>query len=234
MIKLSRYKIDKYINCKRCFILYHSHSISPKMVPFSLNNAVDDLCKNEFDYYRKKQEPHPLFLEHKIDAVPFEHEKIDEWRNNFKGIRYIDKEYGYNFGGAIDDVWQKPNGELIISDVKATSVNQFDWDDRAEKPYGKGYKRQLEMYQWLFRKNGFEVANEAYLVYYNGLKKEAFFNQELKFELHLIKLDCDDSWVEQKIIDAVELIKSGDFPSGSDTCEDCNYLRKRWKVSQDV
>ena len=233
MVKLSRYKVEKFIKCPRCFVLYHSYKIHPVSIPFTLNIAVDNLCKNEFDYYRERQEPHPLFKDYDIDAVPYAHDKMDEWRNNFKGIRYIDKKNDYNFGGAIDDIWQKPDGELIISDVKATAVNQFDWEDRFTKPYGKAYKRQLEMYQWLFRRNGYTVSNEAYLVYYNGLKNEPSFNQELKFELHLIKLDCDDSWVEQTIIDAVGLIKSGDFPSGSDSCEDCNYLRKRWKISQD-
>ena len=68
-------------------------------------------------------------LEHKIDAVPFAHEKMDEWRSNFKGIRFINEEDGYNFGGAVDDIWQKPSGELIVVDVKATSKNVFDWDD---------------------------------------------------------------------------------------------------------
>ena len=53
------------------------------------------------------------------------------------------------------------------------------------------------MYQWLFRKNGFQVANEAYLVYYNALKDEPFFNQILKFKLYLVRLECDDSWVEK-------------------------------------
>ena len=96
---------------------------------------------------------------------------MDEWRNNFKGIRYIDENAGYNFGGAVDDVWQKPNGELIVVDVKSTSKNVFDWEDTYSKwEYAKGYQRQLEMYQWLFRKNGFDVAPEAYLVYYNGKK----------------------------------------------------------------
>ena len=52
--------------------------------------------------------------------------------------------------------------------------------------YPKGYKRQLEMYQWLFRKNGFQVSNKGYLVYYNGLKEEPMFNQTLKFELHVV------------------------------------------------
>ena len=76
-------------------------------MPFTLNSAVDNLCKNEFDHYRAKSEPHPLFLEHGIDAVPFAHEKMNEWRDNFKGIRYIDETAGYNFGGAVDDVLAK-------------------------------------------------------------------------------------------------------------------------------
>ena len=234
MIKLSRYKIEKYINCKRCFVLYHTHKISPKMIPFTLNIALDNLCKNEFDYYRERQEPHPLFKEHDIDAIPFAHPDIDDWRNNFKGIRYKDNEKNYNFGGAIDDVWIKPNGDLIISDVKATSKKVFNWEETKKMPWGQGYKRQLEMYQWLFRKNGFKVASEAYLLYFNGLKDEPFFKQSMKFELHVVKLECDDSWVEAKIIEAVNLLESGDFPKGSESCEDCNYLRKRWQVSQDT
>ena len=43
---------------------------------FTLNNA-DNLCKNEFDYYRRKQLPHLIFIENNIDAVPFNHPNID-------------------------------------------------------------------------------------------------------------------------------------------------------------
>ena len=113
-----------------------------------------------------------MFAEHNIDAIPFAHEKMDEWRNNFKGIRFLDEGLGINFGGAVDDIWQKPNGELIVVDVKATSKNEFNWEDTFSKwEYAKGYKRQLEMYQYLLKKNGFEVASEGYLVYYNGRKR---------------------------------------------------------------
>ena len=35
------------------------------------------------------------------------------------------------------------------------------------------------MYQWLFKKNGFQVANEVYLLYFNGKKNEEFFNNQL-------------------------------------------------------
>ena len=45
------------------------------------------------------------------------------------------------------------------------------------------------MYQWLFKKNGFEVANEAYLLYFNARKNEELFNYQLNFDVHLIRLD---------------------------------------------
>ena len=36
------------------------------------------MCKNEFDYYRKIQKPHPLFIEYGIDAVPFKHKDLNK------------------------------------------------------------------------------------------------------------------------------------------------------------
>ncbi len=45
------------------------------------------------------------------------------------------------------------------------------------------------MYQWLFKKNGFQVSSEAYLLYFNGKKNEQFFNNQLKFDVNLISLN---------------------------------------------
>ncbi len=233
ILKLSRYTVEKYLTCKRCCVLEKKYEIKPPSLPFTLNIAVDNLCKNEFDFYRQRQEPHPLFIEHNIDAVPFNHKDINIWRNNFKGLRYKSIKDGYDFGGAIDDVWQKSNGDLIIADVKATSRNNFDWSDTFNKyEYPKAYKRQLEMYQWLFKKNGFKVSEEAYLIYFNGKKHEKFFRNSLQFDVHLIKLNCCSNWVEDKILETVNLLKSNIFPSPSKKCEQCNYLQKRWNLSK--
>ena len=57
------------------------------------------------------------------------------------------------------------------------------------------------------------------------------FNQKIEFDLHLIKLECDDSWVENAVIDAKNTLE-GDMPKPSKVCENCNYLKKRWEVSQ--
>ena len=197
MIKVSRSAIEQYLNCKRCFVLQYKHYVRLRSLPFTLNSAVDNLCKNEFDYYRERQEPHPLFIEHNIDAVPFKHKDMDRWRNNRQGVSFMDKTWA-------------------------------EWD------YPKGYKRQLEMYQWLFRKNGFQVSNKGYLVYYNGLKEEPMFNQTLKFELHVVELDCDDSWVEETILKARDLLNAGEYPGGSKSCDTCQYLKKRWDVNQSL
>ena len=190
-IKLSRSTVENFINCPRCCVLEKKYQIKPQSIPFTLNIAVDNLCKNEFDYYREREEPHPLFNKNNIDAIPFKHSQIDNWRNNYKGIRYYSAKYQYDFGGAIDDVWQKNNGELIIADIKTTSRKNFNWTEIWNKyDYPKSYKRQLEMYQWLFKMNGFNVSNEAYIIYFNGKKNEKFFKNILEFDTHVIKLNC--------------------------------------------
>ena len=234
MIKISRYAVEKFLNCKRCFFLEQKHKVRLQSLPFTLNNAVDNLCKNEFDFYRRKQQPHPIFIENNIDAVPFNHPNMDDWRNNRKGINFVDLINKFNFYGAVDDVWIKPNGELIISDVKATSKKEFNWFETYKYDYAKGYKRQIEMYQWLFRKNGFKVSNEGFLVYFNGLRNEPMFNKQLKFELHLIGLECNDKWVEETVIEATKLLQINDLPPASKRCSTCSYLKDRWKVKQQI
>ena len=49
--------------------------------------------------------------------MPFKHKDLERWRSNFQGIRYKSIEHNYDFGGAVDDIWQKKNGEFIIIDV---------------------------------------------------------------------------------------------------------------------
>src|SRR3972149_10694277 len=91
--RISRSKIDLFLNCPRCFYLDRRLGVSqPPGFPFSLNSAVDKLLKKEFDILRKKGEAHPLMKKFGIDAIPLKHEKLDEWRDPFKGITYHEKQ----------------------------------------------------------------------------------------------------------------------------------------------
>jgi ATP-dependent exoDNAse (exonuclease V) beta subunit len=65
----------------------------------------------------------------------------------------------------VDDLWQSPNGEIIVVDYKSTSK---DGEVGLDAEWQGGYKRQMEIYQWLLRSNGFNVSNTGYFVYCNG------------------------------------------------------------------
>jgi len=73
MKKISRFGVEQYITCPRCFVLMYKHDIKTQFPQFTLNTAVDNLFKNEFDEYRKKAEPHPIFIENSLDYIPFNH-----------------------------------------------------------------------------------------------------------------------------------------------------------------
>ena len=86
---LSRSRIDNFIECARCFYLTNRIGIArPPSFPFNLNNAVDELLKNEFDIYREKEEPHPIMVENKLKALPYQHPDLEEWRESLRhGIK---------------------------------------------------------------------------------------------------------------------------------------------------
>src|SRR3989338_7151753 len=83
--RLSRSKIDLFINCPRCFYFDRRLGVGqPPGYPFSLNSAVDNLLKIEFDSYREQGKPHPFMVDAGIDAIPLKHEKLNEWRDSLR------------------------------------------------------------------------------------------------------------------------------------------------------
>jgi hypothetical protein len=163
-----------------------------------------------------------------VDAVPFEHHKMDEWRDSLRrGITYLDPETNLLITGGVDDVWVKPNGELIIVDYKATSkeseVNlDAEWQD--------GYKRQMEVYQWLFRNNGFKVSDTGYFVYCNGKTDRVAFDGKLEFDIKLLPYIGKTDWIEGTIKDIFKCLNSKEIPESDSDCDYCNYVRAVGKV----
>jgi len=223
--KLSRSKLDLFFECPRCFYLDNKLGVGrPKGPSFTLNIAVDALLKKEFDIHRADKTSHPLMKKYGVDAIPFSHKNLNDWRENFVGIQYVHSKTGMTISGAIDDVWVNPKGELIIVDYKATA-KEGKIETLSDSGWDKQYKRQMEVYQWLFRRLGFDVSDTGYFVYVNGRKDKEAFDGKLEFDITLIPHRGDDSWVEDSIIKAKKCLDSDDLPKESPTCEFCAYRK---------
>lgn len=220
--RLSRSKIDLFLNCPRCFYLDRRLGVGrPPGFPFSLNSAVDQLLKKEFDIHRAKGIKHPLMKAYKIDAIPFQHEKIAEWRDALRGgITYLDKKNRLFITGGIDDIWINPAGELIIVDYKATAK---DSEVNLDAEWQIGYKRQIEIYQWLFRKNNFKVSSTGYFVYVNGKTDAQAFDAKLEFDIKIIPYQGDDGWIDETIADIYKCLQSTNLPAAAIDCDYCAY-----------
>lgn len=218
---LSRSKIDLFLECPRCFYLDRRLGVArPPGFPFSLNSAVDTLLKKEFDIHRTNQTAHPLMKAYGIDAVPFEHKKIGDWRDNFKGVQFHHELTNFIVSGAIDDVWINLQKELLVVDYKSTSKSG---EVNIDADWQIGYKRQMEIYQWLLRRNGFKVSNTGYFVYCNGDTDKEAFDGKLEFDVRIISYVGDDSWIEKAVIDAHACLVNDNIPKASDNCDYCRY-----------
>lgn len=226
--ELSRSKINLFLECPRCF--YVDQRLGVKRVPgypFSLNTAVDELFKKEFDQYREKQKPHPLMKEHGIDAVPFQHRKLDDWRHHFTGVRHQHDEAGFTVYGAVDDIWENEEGVLAVVDYKATAKKDevsldADWQD--------DWKQQMEVYQWLLRQQGFAVSDRSYFVYANADKSKDSFNAQLDFDITILPYDGSDDWIESTLAEIKQILTADTVPERGDDCDYCEYREVANKV----
>ena len=229
--KLSRSKIDLFVGCPRCFYIDRKLGVKrPPGFPFTLNSAVDTLLKQEFDVHRVNGTRHPLMEKYDIDALPIPHDDLDKWRQNFTGIQYLHEPTNLLITGAIDDLWQNPGKEYIVVEYKATAKAEKitaldqDWHD--------GYKRQMEVYQWLLRQNGYKVSDTGYFVYCNGKADKKAFDARLEFDVTLISYTGSDQWVEEKVLEIHKCLNGDIIPEASNECDYCAYVNAVKNVSE--
>lgn len=229
VFKLSRSKIELFMQCPRCFWLDVRLKIKrPSGPPFQINKAIDELLKKEFNVYRQKGKPHPMMIDNQIKAVPMQHNDLDKWRQNFTGVATLHKPTNLHIFGAIDDIWVDDSGQVMVVDYKATAKAA---EVSLDAEWQAGYKRQMEIYQWLLRQNGLNVSDTAYFVYTNGrLDLDGFFDR-VEFRTKIIPYTGDASWVEPTIVKMKEYME-GDMPAvgkaamGGD-CDFCAYAKAR-------
>ncbi len=221
------------MQCPRCFWLDNRLKIKrPSSPPFRINSAIDELLKKEFDAYRKKAQPHPIMTENNVAAVPFVHDDLDTWRANFTGVSTTHEPTNLHVFGAVDDIWVDGDGKLIVVDYKATAK---DREVSIDADWQIAYKRQMEVYQWLLRQNGFDVSDTGYFVYANGRLDLDSFDNKVEFTTKLIPYTGSAGWVEGALHSIKEVLEN-DMPDVGTAamggpCDFCNYARSRTELT---
>lgn len=181
---------------------------------------MDSILKARYDSYRTKggfpPEAEELLQEH---IAPFEDMVLlNKWREDFNALKIIDKKMGYVMVGKIDDVLVEADGRLIPADYK--SSGNPPKDDKQ-----KYYKDQLAAYGLMFKKQGYDVSDRAYLLHY-FVKDKNDPSLEVTFDSYVDKVVIDASAIEEKIQKMVELL-NGDYPGHNPECEKCAYYDGR-------
>lgn len=217
-IQLSPNSLNLYFECPYCFWLDKKQRIKrPPPYPYALNLAVDSLLKEEFDKYRKKKELHPLLVANNIPAKLFPNQELlNEWRNNFKGIRYYDAELDATLFGAVDDILEFTEGKLAPLDYKSTGSKVPTIYDR--------FQLQMDVYTFLLEKNGYKTVRKGFLAFYI-VDKENGFADRLPFKKEIHMIDTDPSYVQGVFKEAVELLRGDRSPSHGQDCKFGQWLK---------
>ena len=218
--KITPSNVSLLKDCPRCFWLELNKNVKrPRGIYPSLPSGMDRILKTYFDNYMK-QGLVPPELQHLEGITLFDDEiLLGIWRNNYVGIRWTD-EKGNVIMGAIDNILRNGN-KLIILDYKTRGFP-------LKEDTHHHYKEQLAIYTFLLRKNGYDVEDYAYLLFYHPDGVD--FTGEIKFNKNLVKVEISEKDAADIIQRAIS-VASGKIPSSSPTCEYCKFTKQAAPIS---
>ncbi|MBI2040740.1 MAG: PD-(D/E)XK nuclease family protein [DPANN group archaeon] len=215
--KFSKSSLSLLKDCPRCFWLHFNKKIKhPSTIFPSLPSGMDAILKKHFDSYRERGElpPELQTLEKENIKLFTDKKQLTIWQNNFKGIQWKDG-HGNLFMGAVDDLLTKDR-KIIVMDFKTRGFPKKD--DTAAL-----YQDQLDIYNFLLRKNGFETEDYGYLIFYHPL--EVAKTGDVIFHKDLVKMKVDVKNAEKIFKQAVEVL-DGPIPKSSEECGHCKWARE--------
>lgn len=212
-ITISPSQIGLLLECPRCLWLYFREGLKRPSGPFpSLPGGFDLLFKRYFDGFRRKGELPPE-LAGIVEAKLFdEMDKLDVWRNNWKGIRAEFPELKLLLKGAIDDLLVNKKGEFVPLDFKTRGYPTKE-DTAAH------YQTQLDLYALLFEKNGYTVADYGYLLFF---WPQTYAEKSADFETELVKVDISPERGMATLQEVVKIV-GGQQPPAHSNCEFCKF-----------
>jgi len=213
--KFSPSSLSLLKDCPRCFWLKFNKGIKrPEGIFPSLPRGMDKILKIHFDNFMEKGElPPELCDDHECKGLKLfdDKEQLEIWRNNFKGIQWKDKDDNL-FRGAIDNLLVKGK-KLIVLDYKTRGYP-------LKEDTHEHYRDQMDIYNLLLRKNGYETEDYAYLVFYHPEKVNP--NGDVVFNTDIIKINININNAERIFREALEVLKAT-MPKPSKECEYCSW-----------
>ena len=238
--ELGRSRIQGFVDCQACFYLDRVKGIPiPSLYGWPLNSATDVLLKKDFDEYRQRQEPHPFLVKKGLSRlIPFQHEDFQKWTMALQlGLNTIHEETNLKVGGGLDDVWlNTETNQIHVVDYKSTSSgkegNVISLDNR---PY---IKTQIEFYQWVLIKNGFDVSSTGYVLYVDGdrFAPGGMLGEDdatMLFKVSLLDFEGNTDWIEPVLFEIRDALDSPTCPEHQPECRHGAYLNKAFSIMAD-
>lgn len=214
-IKLSPSSLNLMEECPRCFWLQIVKGVTRPSTPFpSLPSGMDKILKEHFDRFMEKGKlPPELKKEECIHGhckLFDDKDKLTVWRSNFKGISYLDEKSGILLRGAVDNILVK-GSKLIVLDYKTRGFP-------LKEDTHKHYQLQMNIYNFLLRKNGYSTEDCANLLFY--YPKEVLETGEIVFHTKLVTIKIDVDEAEKVFKKAIKLVQ-GEEPKANKECGFC-------------
>lgn len=217
MYRLSPSTLSLYSDCPRCFWL-HFHGLKrPDTIFPSLPGGMDRILKQHFDRYSKKGALPPELSMLKGQVRLFDDGGLlSDWTSSRRGLNYEDKG-GNALRGAVDYILVK-GSKLIVLDFKTRGFP-------VKEDTARYYQNQLDVYNFLLRKNGFETEDYSYLLFYHP--HEVAKNGKIDFVTDLVRISVYPSNAERLFSDAIAVLE-GKKPAADPECGFCKW-GKEWE-----
>jgi hypothetical protein len=212
--RLSPSTISLMNDCPRCFWLRFNKNIwRPSGIFPSLPNGIDKILKEHFDSFIGKKKL-PIELQNENVKLFDNLDLLNAWRDNREGIRW-ENDDGNVVLGAIDNILVSDKEKLIVLDYKTKG---FPLKENS----ASYYQNQMDIYNFLLGKNGFETEDFSLLLFYvpNKVNSDGSFD----FETTPVKLKVDLKNAEKLISDAFNLLKNECPAKDSVECEWCRLI----------
>jgi len=235
IFKISRSKFNDFLTCQRCFYLDRvAGIISPGTPGWTLNETTDLLLKKEFDDCRLKGIGHRSFEPAGLsNVIPFDHPDIDKWRNSLHhGISFNIPNTNLVLQGGVDDIWfDQQTQEIIIVDYKSQSNRwEVTTSSYLRNVYHQSYKVQMDVYAYILKNMGFDVAQTSYFYVCNANREAIGFYGVMEFRETLVPYNWDDTWIEGELMNMFTVLNNDLPPENNESCENCAYAMQRTKL----